>query len=363
MRWDVQTPGWLAAVVVALVGCDPGGPDEPQGASVAWSMPDLDGVEVSGSLRFAVAWTYRRQEGFGLLTTSDGPLDRSATSFEVFVDLPPAERREQVAPTERLFLGYTNNRPMSTTAYRPRFVVYEDRDENGSFNADVLDHHGPDRVLALEEEPASIAYVIDVESVFSELPFSRIESFYVATDGRFSSFVTVVDSGNMLELSIWDPQVRLELDDPEFLRHSLACMRPTVSTTSGREVLLDEAVAPAMCGLDLADCRSVRLDEEPPPELPELDEVDPDFVAQCRRRGDLEALVVGRRVTNCDVCTCSRDYDETVWIADRSSLPEWWPCGDYLETCTDEDDDAFAAYSTACAQEQRERALPAADDE
>jgi hypothetical protein len=205
--------------------------------------------------------------------------------------------------------------------------------------------------------------LIDVESVFDEIPFSRIESFYVATEGRFTAFVTVVDSGNMLELSVWDPEVKIVLDDTEFPRYSLECMRPTVATRSSREVFVDDAVDLSICGIDQPRCRGVSLDEEPPPELPDLEDVDADFVAQCRRRGELEALVIGRRAITCESCSCLQAYEETVRIADLAALPDWWPCGDLLETCTDEDEDAFASYSATCAQAQREGELDSAEDE
>jgi len=119
----------------------------------------------------------------------------------------------------------------------------------------------------------------------------------------------------------------------------------------------------SICGIDQPHCRGVSLNEEPAPELPDLEDVDADFVAQCRRRGELEALVIGRRAITCESCSCLQAYEETVRIADLAALPDWWPCGDLLETCTDEDEDAFASYSATCAQAQREGELDSAEDE
>ncbi len=340
-------------LIVALVGCDPGGPEEPLGAEVELSLLGFDALTTTTPVRVAVAWTYRSKRGFGIFTTSDVAVDRETDGQSLFVRLPPSELRDDVAPTEPLFLGYSNNQPLTTAAYRPRFVVYDDRNENGRFDSDVLGQEGPDRVLGIEREPAGVAYLLDVEAVLSQLPFSRTETFYAATEGRFTALVSVIDTGDMLGLVSWDPHVDLVYDDSGFARSSLECLRPAVSATSSRFIFVDAAIDPSLCVLSLSGCASVVLDAELPPELPAPDPVDPDWVAQCRRRDALESLILRRRSQGCDDCSCTEEEIETVYVADRQHRPEWWPCGDELEICT-AGEDRITSYSAECEPQQPE---------
>ena len=340
MRW------LLTSALCLLVGCEPIESVAPAAGHVRVQLVERgvpkDALE--GPVRYAVAWTVQVGDDVSLEVTDDGPIDLHDDGTLVELRLPDDPKR--LFPQERLPMVYTDESFLYASVQRPRFVLYTDRNLNERFDADVLDHEGPDRVLGVDVGPRYVAGLLDAEAALRSIPFALTESFYLATGGDFTSFVSVVDNGGSLELREWSPSVPVDIDLSDYPLASLQCMRPALTPRSTRRIVLDDDVDEALCGLDAAQCEQLDLHETQSVQALVEATQGRSPAPQCRRRDDLVALAMMTTTRTCDFCACWERRDQTVLVVNGNDPPDWWPCGRSVVYCNSED--LFAAYVFGC---------------
>jgi hypothetical protein len=256
---------------------------------------------------------------------------RVALTVSVPVDFPQLD----AGPMEILQLG------PGIPIYRPRIVVFQDTNGNGTFEYPGIDGGAGDRVLGVDGT-VSIAYVPDVEGMLASLGASDTDRYYAATGGLFTPYLHVFVDGNG-DIQLGDAlPVPIGISEGEVPREDLGCERSVqedplslskafaVPGTYHVDVGLD---ATAICGGLTGTCRQEPLTPLGPPALPAFFRDDHWYIVQCRQSGPLQSLLVFDAQQTCGACTCNWKGSLDVKVAGSGALPPWWPCGNPLPYC------------------------------
>ena len=299
-------------------------------SSLEFSEPLLIRIRVPpdivtrASLRSAVVFTLSGGPGEHAVV-DDVRVDASSPTADLLLSLPERATLARATPTVRL----TVNRSTTVSAFRPRLVVYADEDGDGHFSPNLSTGGGPDQLLAIDEDGQGYAAILDLAGLLEELPLDEAEAFYEATDGRYTPFVFTTGLST-ITLSNAPATVPVSFD-PALATASFECRRAVrveVGTTE-HEIVLDEAVAPELCGLGDGGCTVTALAALEPPEVP--------LGSYCRSDGAFEAWITLTSRSRCDGCSCVRDTVMRVWIASKESLPDYWPCGSQAYRCSQQE--------------------------
>jgi len=330
----------LLACCLVLAGCSAPELSRPFPGTARVQIEDPLQTAPSAPLRYAVVWnSFALQGGFRVM--ADGPVE-VGTPVTVQLDLPEETVKRQADPLESVVLTPT----ASALAYRPRFLVYADEDDDGSFSPAAPGGDGPDRVLAIDATFAtSVTALVDLDRALSSLSPGEAARLYDRNGGRYSAFVWTEISpyGRVIAPPV-DPLV-LALHDSSVPDEDFACRRQlpgvaggaTGETGRATTAIVDRALdSAAVCGIQVTDCRTEDLGSVDPPFLEVDAEGETLHLVQCRRSGALEFLLVLDVVPECVDCFCEFSRTAVLFVAPRGVTPPWWPCGSstfpYCET-------------------------------
>ncbi|MBN1610064.1 MAG: hypothetical protein JW940_25785 [Polyangiaceae bacterium] len=307
-------------------------------------------IELSHPLRYTTVWTTGSPlPGYSVL--GGGAVNARTGEFQVELGLPSREVSQRLAPTNDLYL-YTQAADIRSyevvDAYRPRVVLYEDVNDNEQLDLPRATSAAPDRVLAIDDDYYTMGAVLDVEALLREAAPALVDLYYEATGGRFTAFIPTRGTGDYVYVGEASFTYTFLLDDSGIAFASLECLRnvSTRSTALPPNVVLDDALDTALCGLDYGACRSDELDRLPAPAVSMVSSSGYQRQAVCRRREDLEALAVNERRLGCERCECVSESTLDVFVAAREELPPWWPCGDQVVYC--ESESSLTGYPSEC---------------
>ena len=237
---------------------------------------------------------------------------------------------------------------LRTSAYRPRFVVYEDVDEDQRLAPSSIEGDGPDRILGADSSFSPIvAYLPNLDLVLEELTTEQFALYEASTDGRYTAFVA---ARGMLDSLFVSPREdgSIFLDDGDIGEASVRCLhRLFGATTPPIDVdftVNDELDPLVVCGTTAGACRSRDLDDVvPPPFLDDEDELLPGVT--CRRNEQLEVLGVSSTRAECEGCQCVSQRSAVAFATTTTSTPTWWPCGEVVPYCRG---GALLAFDAGC---------------
>jgi hypothetical protein len=333
-----------------LAGCSSGAPGSPEPCVVEANVSNPYEIELSGPLRYTTVWTTGGlRPGYHVL--GGGPVDAKHGKFSVELRMPSAKLCQRLEPKNDLYLS-TASAAIAVyrvvEAHRPRVVLYEDVNDDGRLDLEQNGTTEPDRVLAVDDDYTTMGALLDVEELLRESAPPLVDLYYRATGGRFTAFVPTMGTGDYLYLGDASFTYGFSLDDSGLALASLQCSRnvSTASRDTSARVLLDDALDPALCGLEYGNCRSESLEKLAPPAVSAVRSSGTQRQATCRRREGLEALAVIETRLECERCTCTSEAELDVFIAGHKALPSWWPCGDAVDYC--ESDSSLAEFPIGC---------------
>lgn len=317
--------------------------------------------ESDAPLRAAIVWMHETSAGLEARVSWDQPV-RDRARMQARFSIPIGVEWSQLRPTSSLRVPVAassqqapGSETLAISGYRPRVIVYADGDGDGEFHFDpklasgaptdrgdagAVRERSGDWIVAIDYQSGGILALEDPRATLAELPPSTAYYYYQYAPG-FSHFVFVESGGGALVLGKAAP---LKLTTYTHARNhfELSCGRslsPSVRVAPP-EIKVDVALDLAsICGLDAPLCESVELDlatpiwraEELESQRAEVDESG--RAAQCKRGGNLEALLVRRWAMSCANCACTTEVAVEIHVAERGALPAWWPCGDELGYC------------------------------
>jgi hypothetical protein len=252
------------------------------------------------------------------------PVDAWSLMADLRLSLPEESTLARATPVVPLNV----TQRVTARAFRPRLVLYGDEDGDGHFRPAIGDAGGPDRLLSIDDDEEGYAAILDLPELLEALPLDDAETFYRATNDHYTPFVYTSGRGSLGLLR--PPSSVLLSFDPAVAKASFECRR-SVRAGVGvveHEIVLDEAVSPELCELGNGSCAVAALAELEPPELP--------AGSYCRSDSDVEALIAVTRRSTCNGCSCARDTVLRVWIASKDALPDDWPCGRDVYSCSEE---------------------------
>lgn len=361
MRLNVALAGSLVAAITWTPACTARRAEPQQTLTVTVEHPVL---ESKAPLRVAVVWVQRSvSEQIELLFTYDKPY-QARPRFPVRLHVPARADWTRLQHLDSVTLppgrGFDDPpRGWALTGYRPRLVIYEDRDGDRRLDADTspaepfapsgredddAGAEGHDWILAMDDYSLSPLALLDPKSAVAQLPLPAAERFYETTLG-LSRFAFASQNGQLLAKA---GSVHLARSMDQARSHAeLACGRQTTSaiSTSVVRARVDDALDPiAVCGLDTADCEPVDMEHLRVDWHPRQGSYPARF-AQCKRGGQLEALIVVETATTCVSCSCQVQRSVTSYVVARDTEPSWWPCGSVLPYC---DDDNLRDLTSGC---------------
>ncbi len=351
----------LACAACALFACEA---PEARIEETLVAEVRVSGEPVSDSpLRLAVLWLVQGESGQDVVVSSlDEPYD-GAEELRLEFEVPP-----DVELTRLKYLDLLEVRSESPVVpqgyrypvirgYRPRVVIYQDLDEDGSFDAPALSTGTPsplladasvsgaeldagtpasDRLVRTDDGQLSVVAFVDPEAEVEAMRLQDAQRFYELVGGlrRFG-----YSGPGGVELTV-PGMLNLTTDTPVRLETELLCGRffGGRSGTTKSEVFVDVGLdAVAICGLEHDDCSS--LDMAATSVDWELDETDgraeggSGTMVQCKHNSLVEALHVLESTTVCQACYCGTDLDVRTYVVRRTKIPSWWPCGEEVPFC------------------------------
>lgn len=221
-----------------------------------------------------------------------------------------------------------------------RFALYDDLDGTAGFQ-DGMQVLGPDRILAIDEPPRGYGWVPQLEQQLAVPRPPTVSAYYALTGDRYTAFVPLfrpLDGTVALDAST--TSVSVDISQAALAPTRLACGQGFSSprTEDILHLQVDDALdADALCGLEVADCSAVRIEELDPrgfvPSPPTG--AHGNITIQCRRRGALETVVIetNRRLCRPADCVCERFTETHAVLTATTAPPSWWPCGDTIPYC------------------------------
>jgi hypothetical protein len=326
-------------------------PSEADGGAVAedGGGATVDGgaippVTVPSPLRYALAWVVNDRPDGGRghwITTAGGPIGDMEQGLTVDLVMPSAEEIRLLSPTESVLL-HAQVTTSATTGYpvvvvRPRIVIYEDVDEDGSFCPATSGCTGIDRVLGVVAQSSEIAAVLDVEATLHSLSVNRAQDYYAASGGRFTPFIAVT-SETPARASIWQTQLSMFLDGWSYPDLPVECARISAGAQAPlRSFFVDIQASGMTCSVDRSStCAVVALSDLSPPTLDSQRTTRFRREARCQVWADVQTLtvteqnpagVVGLSSVSPGACLGRIDVREATYVASVRALPPWWPCG------------------------------------
>ncbi|MCK6545989.1 hypothetical protein L6R52_08975 [Myxococcota bacterium] len=211
--------------------------------------------------------------------------------------------------------------------HRARILVYEDVDADGAPDDD-------DRWLALDTDLRGLGYIADPLGALTDVGLAYEQYFYDATGGRYTPWVRADwTSGYPIVARGWFENVELVLGPPDVQHALVECLPVTPFAGASTSVLLDDALDPALCGLDPTACSTEDLDAIEPPSLETSAFAAYTRTVECHRRGDLASFVVLERAVRCEACRCGPFDATTAYVTTATAAPSWWPCGADVPYC------------------------------
>jgi hypothetical protein len=324
-----------AGVVSALTACSVSTQGLAVSAQVQVAVTDSQGLGIAGPYGAVMAWV----GGLGLEPVGPVPLavppPDGGSLATLTVEVPADFQQLDAGPIEILQLG------PGISVYRPRVVVFQDSNGNGTFEYPGIDGGVGDRVLGVDGT-VSIAYVPDVEGMLASLGATATDRYYAATGGLFTPYLPVfVDGNGAIQLGDNVP-IPIDVVEGDVPREDLGCERSVsedplslskafqVPGTYHVDLGLD---ATAICGGVTGTCVQEALTPLGPPALPPFRFDDHWYIVQCRQSGPLQSLLVFDARETCGGCTCNWTGSLDVEVAGSDALPPWWPCGNPLPYC------------------------------
>ncbi|MEQ8278522.1 MAG: hypothetical protein RMA76_32255 [Deltaproteobacteria bacterium] len=339
-------------LLALLAACRPEATRAPLPGRVKLVLEPAPNLVVTHPVRLAVVWVTSEVSDAGEPSTGYVvTLDQVVTSTTITLDVvaPPADQIDLLSPKEAIGFGFNGNFPTRGNAYRPRFVVYEDLDDSGSFDARSLEDGGPDRVIGADSSfNAFVAYVFDIESILSQMSSEQFALYETATNGRFTAFVGVV--GTLDDLAIAAArEASIVVSDSDVPSASVRC-RHQIFGTQASPIDVSVTVNPPLdplvvCGTTATECAGAPLMSLPPPVVVDEDE-EPLGGITCRRNAQLEMLTFHSQRVRCDGCGCYVDETARAFATTATSAPTWWPCPDPIGYCLE---GPVAAFTSTCA--------------
>jgi hypothetical protein len=336
----------LCALALLATACRPGGPEAPGTAQATITLAVADGVTPEGPLRFAVAWRQGTGATQRWITTWDVPVDLSAETLSVSLDLPPEAELAAVTDLSqvRVECGADSSSsywPVAT----PRLVVYQDLDGNGRLIADLPYSLGVDRVWAVAgigSVASEIVAFVDLDEVLSTGGLEMSECVRKLTQGLYVPFLMGQGYASYVEPTGEPLSATLELSPTDYPRVAMGCEDTSASALSesygslvlgSRRATVDLEVPGSLCGGTTLPCDVVDLDGAAVPDLTVTSY--PGFVevTRCAVQGSLDILWHREVTLVCEDCSCLRVEEGNLWIADNTARPSWWPCGDSVPYC------------------------------
>jgi hypothetical protein len=323
-----------------LGACTPQRPEQPLPSKVSVRVSNPAGVVETAPLRHAIVWVTKKAGRNAFVTTDDGPLESTTTTFTAPLALPEDSVKASLYPVEPI--AFTPI--MYVDAYRPRFVVYGDTNENGRFDPGVLGGDGPDSILGVDDKRNTLPTgILDLDGALSRMTLTDTQAFYERNGGVYSAFVWTDQSGFGLQLA--DPAfVSIVLPESNFAERDLDCARSVTRAVPGNvpgatvhaptHALVDPSLDPkVVCGTEIVDCESVDFATLPPPSLEEDEIGDKQRFLQCRANTSFEFLMIFERAVECDACLCKTTSSADLYVTTPSAPPPWWPCGTTTPYC------------------------------
>lgn len=337
----------FGSLLLCVPCCDPGGPSEPEGASVTVRLVNPAGVERPESLRVAVVFRTGQLPNTPSVTTFDHAVDDGTESQRVVLELPKGA--DLAGSPDSVTIAVACAEPDATKGWpglRPWVVVYQDRDGNR-----YLDGAGVDRVWGVADQ--QIAAFVDLETAVAQMSIEGAECLQESTLGGFSPFVLGTLGGTGFAVSqVASSEVELSLSPSTYPGALLRCgsSLQLVSPPTPSSVLL--SVAPdtglEVCTGNRPACTSAAYQEDWR-ELSQWVSTSGYYrYPRCVVTRGLSILWVGEQRYECDGCLCTQELKERGWIVLREATPHGWPCGETVEVCSTTVDDV-EVIPAACA--------------
>ncbi len=337
------------ALATLLVACQPEAQPTYEPGRVTLQLSIAESLVLEHPLRIATVWVVQEDE-------EDAPLeylvtdDRSVTSTTVALTLePPSARLDELTPTESIGFGFNFTSTARGSAYRPRFMIYEDLNDNGGFDVESIEDGAPDRIVGGDSSfNAFVAYVLRLDSVLSQLSTEQYAAYEVASGGAYTPFVGVI--GTFDDLAIAPPRVAsIPLSDSDVPRASVYCRHQLFGIEAppvDAAVLVNPPLDPlVVCGTNATSCEAATLMSLPAPVV--VDEEDEPLAGvTCRRNAQLEMLTFYAERVACDGCACVRDRSVEAFATTATAAPDWWPCPATIPYCIE---GPVAAFTSTCA--------------
>lgn len=336
----------LPALLALAAGCSVDELRTPAPLPVLIDVRNPFGVDWPPRTGVAVVWTSTAGVWVGPQAMFSEP-----HTVRLDFEIPEEVVERKLAPLENLQL-FGEHFPL----YRPRIVVFEDRDGNGAYDPRIFEHEGGDPVLGIEGNGTDPIYALmQFERSLARMTLEQNQRYHELTGGRHSRIIafegrTSTLTPDALRL-LGPPVVSIHLTDSDLPERDLECLerrrfdpvpelQPIVFTgTSSRTVVIwaDRDIDPAVaCGLTLDDCRSANLDTLAP-ELPRERLTDGRRVlAQCRQSQSYTTLVILEAHLACERCRCGWVERHTAYLTrtgTAATRPAWWPCGERVPFC------------------------------
>ena len=317
------------ALALALAGCAPSDIGDLQPLDVT---VHIVGTTTVTPVRPRLSALLIGQMGFA--TLDDIALTSTTVPAPVRLRVPPASHETAI-----VFQAPFANANGAMLIEPVRFALYDDLDGSESLQ-DGDGIVGPDQVLAVDEPPRGYGWVPELEEQLALQQLPSVSVYYDLTDDRYTAFVPLFRfSDGSVTLDASTTSVSVDVSQVTRASTRLACGENfTLPRTEDiLRLWVGDALDPeAVCGLQVADCTSVRLEELEPSEfLPPAGDARDGVITQCRRRGAIETVVVERDRQICRPadCACDRFAEVQAIVTATTARPDWWPCGDTIPYC------------------------------
>jgi len=350
-RW-VNRRSWATALLLGvsasgalMSACQPGGPSEPEPASVAVRAEAAKRVNPTGPLRLAVIWMTQIGNHPGWVTTLDEPIEQVNATQRVSLQLPPISARASIIERSEVDIECGEDADYFTASVVvPRFVVYEDLDHNGTFNPNIPSLSGTDRVWAVTAPKSGATSLVafeDLDAALSQQPTEIAECVREKTGGPYTAFFMGNYYTGYVTPTAASLAVALELTDTDYARVTLGCDTSvssypydyTPTTIASRTAIIDTPATGITCVGSPFTCSEGDVSASLPSSLSSLQYPGYTWAATCTASGSLDVLWTFEYALKCDGCTCSWTENDAAWVVESTAAPVTWPCGKALKYC------------------------------
>ena len=279
-----------------------------------------------------------RSEAGGYTTAADVVITSTNTVVHVQLQPPPVDYVPKRLRDIVVF-GAKQETFGILKAGRVQFVFYDDLDASESFQ-DGNEVLGPDQIIAMENSPAGYVWAPDLENQLAMLVPPVLSGYYAATDGRYTAFFPIFFTGNF-DMASATASATIDLSQATIAPARFACddglAGPRVLDQIIQLRIDDQLAAENLCGLEFTECSTVAIDTVDPSPFFPPEWMNPyvGVIAQCRRRGGYETVVVETTRQSCNpiTCMCTRTVEVNAVLTSTAEPPSWWPCDTLIPYC------------------------------